>query len=78
MLSVEDSNDDAWLKQAIAKEHIKYYGYSDFKNIQSIGSGSFGSVVSANWKNTDTVFALKSFNNQKSTLKGIVREVRNL
>ena len=72
-----DSCDDNidWLEQSIHNEHIKYYEYSEFKNIQPIGSGSFGSVVRANWKNTDIVFALKSFNNQKSTLKKIVREV---
>ena len=40
-----------------------YYEYSDFKNIQPIGKGSFGSVSCATWKNTSRYFALKSFNN---------------
>ena len=65
-----------WLEKAISDEHIKYYEYSDFKNIQTIGSGSFGSVVRATWKNIDKFFALKSFfNPNKITLKEIVNEV---
>ena len=66
-----------WLETSISEGHIKYYEYSDFKNIQPIGSGSFGSVVRATWKNTNT-FALKSFNNDKQTLKEIVKEVQYL
>ncbi len=73
---VKNSNDDIdWLEQSIANEHIIDYKYSDFNNIQHIGSGSFGSVFRANWKDTDTIFALKSFNNPKSTLKEIIKEV---
>src|SRR3990170_2537365 len=74
--NIKDSNNDVdWLEQLIANEHIIEYKYSDFKNIQHIGGGSFGSIFRANWKDTDTVFALKSFNNQKSTLKEIIKEV---
>ena len=73
-LSVNDDVD--WLEQSITNEHIIDYRYSDFKNIQYIGGGSFGNIFRANWKDTDTVFALKSFNNQKSTLKEIIKEVQ--
>ena len=69
------SNDVDWLEQSIANEHIMEYKYSDFKNIQRIGGGSFGSIFRVNWKDTNTIFALKSFNNQKSTLKEIIKEV---
>ena len=64
-----------WLEKSITDEYFKYYEYSDFKNIQPIGNSSFGTVSRANWKNTDTIFALKCFDNRKSTLKGVVNEV---
>ena len=64
-----------WLNRSINEEHIKYYEYSNFTNIQQIGRGSYGNVVRANWKNSDRLFALKSFNNDKQTLKEIVKEV---
>ena len=74
---IEESNYYVdWLESSISEGHIKYYEYSDFKNIQPIGNGSFGSVVRATWKNTDRFFALKSFfNPNKITLKEIVNEV---
>jgi hypothetical protein len=73
---IKDSNYYTdWLEKSITNEHINYYEYSDFKNIQNIGNGAFGSIARANWKNTNTIFALKSFNNQKSTLQEVVNEV---
>ncbi len=61
-INIKDSNNEIdWLKQSIANEHIIEYKYSDFKDIQHIGSSSFGSVFRANWKDMDTIFALKSF-----------------
>ena len=61
-----------WLNNSITEEHIRYYEYSDF---QQIGKGAFGNVDCANWKNSDRFFALKSFNNDKVTLKEVVNEV---
>ena len=66
-----------WLERSIAEEHIISYEYSDFKNLQPIGSGSFSSVIRANWKNTDSFFALKTLNDDKATLKAVVNEVHN-
>jgi len=66
-----------WLEKSITDEYFNHYEYSDFKNLQSIGIGSFGSVMRANWKNTRP-FALKSFNNDKMTLKEVVNEVKLL
>ena len=66
-----------WIEKSIV-ERINYYEYSDFKNIQKIGSGSYGNVVRANWKNPDRFFALKSFNNDDQTLKEVVKEVQSL
>ena len=64
-----------WLNNSITEEHIKYYEYSDFTNIQPIGKGSYGNVVRVNWKNSNRLFALKSFNNDNQTLKEVIKEV---
>ena len=79
-MSISSDNKDAsdytdWLEKAVTNEYLDFFEYSEFRNIQSIGSGSFGSIFRANWKNTDTIFALKFFNNQKTTLKEVVNEV---
>jgi hypothetical protein len=68
-----------WLKKSIEEEHIVYYEYSDFEILRSVGSGSYGNVECANWKN-HRLFALKSFNNynDKTTLEQVVHEVRHL
>ena len=66
-----------WLGKSIIDEYLNHYEYSDFRNLQLIGKGSFGNVMRANWKGTN-FFALKSFNNDKVTLKEVVNEVRIL
>ncbi|GBC52592.2 uncharacterized protein OCT59_028773 [Rhizophagus irregularis] len=62
-----------WLEKSIANEYLNYYEYSEFKNLKPLGSGSYGSVVRVNWKNA--LFALKTFNNDKITLKEVVNEI---
>ena len=75
----KESNDYInWLEKAIANEYFNYYEYSEFNNLDPIGSGSYASVVRANWKNTDNFFALKTFNHDKTTLKEVINEVFNL
>ncbi len=65
-----------WIEEAITKKHIKYYEYDRFSNIQEIGSGAFGKVFRANWKNSEQYLALKSFFNLNNiTVKEIVCEV---
>ena len=65
-----------WLEEAIVKEYLKYYEYNNFSNIKEIGSGGFGKVYRANWKNFENYLALKSFFNLNDvTIKEIVREV---
>ena len=65
-----------WLEKSIKEGYIIYFEYSDFKNIQLIGRGSFGKVFRANWKDTNTTLALKSFDDDcDSTLKEVVNEV---
>jgi hypothetical protein len=69
-----------WLENSIANNYLDYYKYSEFKNIQKIGKGAFGSIYSANWKNTDTILVLKSFdtcddNNKNTAIKEVVNEV---
>ena len=75
-VNIKDLNYINRLNNPISEDYIKYYEYSDFINIQLTGSGSFGNVVRAKYKNSDDVFALKSFNNDKQTLKEVVKEVQ--
>src|ERR1043166_1761932 len=65
-----------WIEDGISKKHIKYYERENFSNIQEIGSGGFGRVYRANWKNSHRFLALKSFFNfDSNTAKEIVHEV---
>ncbi len=66
------------LENSISDEHFRYYEYSDFKNIQTIGKGSFGNVVRVNWKDADLFFALKSFKNDIVSMNEVVNEVQSL
>ena len=77
MQDIENTNEWInWIEEAITKKHIKYYEYDRFSNIQEIGSGAFGKVFRANWKNFENYLALKSFFNfNKATVKEIVHEV---
>lgn len=83
VIKTKDSNENEindynnWLEKSINNENIKYFEYSDFENVRSIGRGTFGSVVRANLKNTDEFYALKSFNNEEEALFKIIREVYN-
>jgi len=65
-----------WIDDAISKDLIKYYEYQHFYDIQEIGSGGFGKVYRANWRNSNKYFALKSFTSlNDTTAKEIVNEV---
>ena len=65
-----------WIEEAIEKKHIKYYEYENFNNIEEIGYGSFGKVYRANWKNSHSFLALKSFFNFNDVaIKEVVHEV---
>lgn len=78
-MSNKDSNYNDWLEKSITDEYLSYYKYSEFKNIQHLGSGAFGSVSRANWKNTDTILVLKTFNDDiNHALREVVNEVFNL
>ena len=64
------------IEEAISKKHIKHYKYKEFKNIQEIGTGGFGKVYRANWKNSHQYFALKSLLNINDVvIKELVHEV---
>jgi hypothetical protein len=77
MQDAEDTNEWInWIEEAISKKHIKYYEYEHFINIKEIGSGGFGKVFRANWKNFEHYLALKSFFSlNNATVKEIVCEV---
>ncbi|POG59808.1 kinase-like domain-containing protein [Rhizophagus irregularis DAOM 181602=DAOM 197198] len=42
-----------WIEKAIKNNHVKYYDYKDFLKFEEIGSGSFGKVYRADWKNPE-------------------------
>ncbi|GBB88365.1 hypothetical protein RclHR1_14930004 [Rhizophagus clarus] len=65
-----------WLETSINNGYINYYNYSEFKNLKPIGNGSYARVSRAKWRNTDGFFALKTFNNDKITLKEVVNEIK--
>ncbi|GBC05382.1 hypothetical protein RclHR1_00620022 [Rhizophagus clarus] len=66
-----------WIEEAIAKDYFKCYEYKHFSNIREIGSGSFGKVYRANWKDLEQKIALKSFFNLNNiTVKEIVHELK--
>ncbi|CAB4415043.1 unnamed protein product [Rhizophagus irregularis] len=66
-----------WIEEAIDKGYFKHYEYEYFNNIQEVGSGGFGKVYRAKWKNSDKFLALKSFYNfDNVTIKEIVRELK--
>ncbi|EXX58133.1 uncharacterized protein OCT59_019287 [Rhizophagus irregularis] len=67
-----------WIEEAIYKEHINYYEYKDFHDIQEIGSGGFSKVYRAYWKNTDRCFALKDFFELGFNVKQLVSEIKFL
>ena len=75
----DDSNSNEWInwiEESISKQHIRYYEYKNFNDIQKIGIGYFGEVYRANWKNFNKYYALKSFFNlNNSTVKEIIHEV---
>ena len=65
-----------WIEEAISKKYIKYYDYEYFYDIKEVGSGHFGKVYRANWKNSNKHLALKSFFNlDYVTVKEVVHEV---
>ena len=74
--NTETENPINWIEDAISKRHIKHYEYEHFSNIQEIGTGGFGKVYRANWKNLRQHFALKSLLNINDVaIKELVHEV---
>ncbi|RGB37538.1 kinase-like domain-containing protein [Rhizophagus diaphanus] len=63
-----------WIEEAINNEHINCYEYKDFYNLEGIGSGGFGEVYRANWKDSHNIYALKSL--KVSEAKKFVDELK--
>ena len=60
----------------LKKPYFRLYEYEHFSNVQRIGTGGFGKVYRANWKNSNKYLALKSFASLNNiTAKEIVQEV---
>ena len=65
-----------WIEEAITKDYFKYYEYKNFSNFKEIGSGAFGTVYRAKWKNSNQYLALKCFFKLgDAALEEIIREV---
>ncbi|CAB4379636.1 unnamed protein product [Rhizophagus irregularis] len=77
---ISNSNDlNKWIEEAISKKVFKYYEFEQFYNIQEIGSGGFGKVYRANWKNSHKRYAIKSFFNiNDATVKAIIQLQREV
>jgi serine/threonine protein kinase len=67
-----------WFKDGITEGYINYYDYTEFNNIKPIGYGAFGKVYQATWKSSNTIVALKLFENNSLITKEIINEVRNI
>jgi hypothetical protein len=67
------------IEQVISNEHVRYYDYKDFYNIENIdnkiGNDNFEKVYRTNLKNSEQYFVLKSFNFDNVTVKEIIHEV---
>uniref|UniRef100_U9USN5 Protein kinase domain-containing protein n=1 Tax=Rhizophagus irregularis (strain DAOM 181602 / DAOM 197198 / MUCL 43194) TaxID=747089 RepID=U9USN5_RHIID len=75
---INNSNECNWIEEAISKKLIKFYEFGQFYNIEEIGSGGFGKVYRADWKDSHKRCALKSFYNlNDATIKAIVREIQH-
>ncbi|POG67781.1 hypothetical protein GLOIN_2v1643581, partial [Rhizophagus irregularis DAOM 181602=DAOM 197198] len=77
MQNTENTNECInWIEEAISKEYFRFYEHEYFSNVQRIGTGGFGKVYRANWKNSEQYLALKYFFNLDDvTAKEIVHEV---
>ncbi|CAB4477923.1 unnamed protein product [Rhizophagus irregularis] len=65
-----------WIEESISKEYYRLYEQKHFSKIQKVGTGGFGKVYRASWKNSQ-YFALKSFFNLDDvTAKEIVHEIK--
>ncbi|RGB39230.1 kinase-like domain-containing protein, partial [Rhizophagus diaphanus] len=66
-----------WIDEVISKEYFRFYEHEYFNNVQRIGTGGFGKVYRANWKNSEQYLALKYFFNLDDvTAKEIVHELK--
>ncbi|CAB4415523.1 unnamed protein product [Rhizophagus irregularis] len=78
MQNTENTNECInWIEEAISKEYFRFYEHEYFSNVQRIGTGGFGKVYRANWKNSEQYLALKYFFNLDDvTAKEIVHELK--
>jgi serine/threonine protein kinase len=64
-----------WFKDGITNGYINYHDYNEFKNIKAIGYGAFSKVYRAAWQSSNTIVALKLFENNNLIMKEIINEV---
>ncbi|GBB83464.1 hypothetical protein RclHR1_01020005 [Rhizophagus clarus] len=80
MCEYNNNNSDKWIENFIKEEHLEYYDYKKFSHIEQIGTGGFGKVFRANWKNgLEQCLALKSFYNLSGAiLKEIIHDIHEI
>jgi hypothetical protein len=63
-----------WKNWIEKEESIKKYEYKHFSNFKEVGSGNFGKIYCANWKNSRNPLALKPINgnNVKRIVYGVI------
>ncbi|CAB4415508.1 unnamed protein product [Rhizophagus irregularis] len=66
-----------WIEESVSKEYYRFYERVHFNNIQKVGTGRFGKVYRANWKNSGKYLALRFFFNLDDvTAKEVVHELK--
>ncbi|CAG8586899.1 21914_t:CDS:2, partial [Cetraspora pellucida] len=64
------------IQKLLDEERIKFYNYSNFKDVKLVGCGGFGNVYRAVLENNELIVALKSFKSNNMTIKEIVNELK--
>ncbi|GBC22468.2 kinase-like domain-containing protein [Rhizophagus irregularis DAOM 181602=DAOM 197198] len=77
MQDTENANEwIKWIEEVDSdKKYFKFYEYKQFNNIQHVGTGNFGKVFRANWKDSEKKFTLKIFLILKRLFLKIQQEV---
>ncbi|CAG8488993.1 8432_t:CDS:2, partial [Scutellospora calospora] len=64
------------IQKCINEEHIKFYEYTRFKDVNLIGEGGYGKVYRATLKNNEITVALKSFKSNNVAINEVVNELK--
>ncbi|KAF0501384.1 kinase-like protein [Gigaspora margarita] len=73
-------NSTEWIEDAIKKNTINFFNYSEFNGHEKVDDGGFSSVSKSEWTNGGITVALKSLKGlrvdaDEKTMKKFVKEV---